>query len=81
MDGGYLLIGHRFNFLNYEFSCEWYNSASTWSDSHSGHTSGWCHCVLLSYEPEDYIVVQLDNHTDYKDTLYLHAWIEYVSDD
>ena len=33
------------------------------------------------YVFEDFPVVQLDSHTDYTDTLYLHVQTEYVAED
>ena len=39
----------------------------TWSDNHRVHTAEYYHCALLICEPEDYPVLKLDNHTDYKD--------------
>ena len=64
-----------------EFSCGHYNGSSTWSDNHRVHTAEYYHCALLLCEPEDYPVVQLDNHSDYKNTLYLHVQTEYVYED
>ena len=39
------------------FSCVCWILVSTWSENHTGHTSVFCHCALLLYDPEDYHVL------------------------
>ena len=49
------------------------NFASTLFESHTAHTLEYYSCVLLQCDSEDLPSLYLDNHTDFKDTWYLHV--------